>query len=79
MSPLNTIVSSENYRLNEQKTQDNGRITEMESEDFKAKRINYLNNWPNVEPFEIEKKYYFLIKNLLKKLQKCSFFWYYSL
>lgn len=26
------------------------------SVDFKKKRIVYLNNWPNVEPFEIEKK-----------------------
>lgn len=39
----------------------------MESEDFKAKRINYLNNWPNVEPFEIEKKYYFLIEKIKKE------------
>lgn len=23
--------------------------------DFKTKRIEYLNNWPYVEPFEIEK------------------------
>lgn len=26
--------------------------------DFKKKRIEYLNNWPNVEPFEIERQYY---------------------
>jgi|GEM_PF-1571157 hypothetical protein len=30
--------------------------------DFKEKRIEYLNNWPNVEPFEIEKKYYALVE-----------------
>lgn len=35
------------------------------SEDFKEKRIEYLNNWPNVEPFEIEKEYYRLIDNCL--------------
>ena len=29
--------------------------------DFKTKRIEYLNNWPNVEPFEIEQKYYDLV------------------
>lgn len=39
----------------------------MESEDFKAKRISYLNNWPNVEPFEIEKKYYSLIEKIKKE------------
>lgn len=31
--------------------------------DFKEKRIEYLNNWPNSEPFDIEKKYYDLVKN----------------
>ena len=30
--------------------------------DFKEKRIEYLNKWPNVEPFEIEKKYYALVE-----------------
>lgn len=34
--------------------------------DFKEKRIEYLNNWPNVEPFEIEKKYYTLVKEKKK-------------
>ena len=29
--------------------------------DFKTKRIEYLNNWPNVEPFEIERRYYELV------------------
>lgn len=28
------------------------------SVDFKEKRIEYLNSWPKVDPFEIEKKYY---------------------
>lgn len=32
--------------------------------DFKEKRINYLNNWPQEEPFEIEKKYYEIVKNI---------------
>lgn len=32
------------------------------STDFKQKRIDYLNNWPNSEPFEIEKIYYDLVK-----------------
>lgn len=26
------------------------------STEFEEKRIDYLNNWPNVEPFNIEKK-----------------------
>ena len=30
--------------------------------DFKEERINYLNNWLDVEPFDIEKKYYDLVK-----------------
>lgn len=34
--------------------------------DFKEKRIEYLNNWPNVEPFEIEKKYYALVEETKK-------------
>ena len=34
------------------------------STDFKEKRIDYLNNWPNVEPFDIEKEYYNLVKKL---------------
>lgn len=34
------------------------------SVDFKKKRIVYLNNWPNVEPFEIEKKYYSLVEKI---------------
>ena len=34
--------------------------------DFKEKRIEYLNNWPNVEPFEIEKKYYALVEEKKK-------------
>lgn len=33
----------------------------MSSTDFKKKRIEYMNNWPNSEPFEIEKKYYALV------------------
>ena len=35
--------------------------------DFKTKRIEYLNNWPNVEPFEIEKKYYDLVEKKKKE------------
>lgn len=34
------------------------------STDFKEKRIEYLNKWPNVEPFEIEKKYYDLVEKM---------------
>lgn len=34
------------------------------STDFKERRINYLNNWPNVEPFDIEKTYYEIVKNI---------------
>lgn len=53
------------------------------STDFKEKRIDYLNNWPNVEPFDIEKEYYDLVKKLkeekdtifvpfqLKKIMTC--------
>jgi hypothetical protein len=37
------------------------------STDFKKKRIEYLNNWPNVEPFEIEKKYYALVEKTKKE------------
>ena len=29
----------------------------MEKEDFKKKRIDFLNNWPNSDKFEIEKEY----------------------
>ena len=32
------------------------------SMEFKKKRIEYLNKWPDVEPFEIEKKYYALVE-----------------
>ena len=35
--------------------------------DFKDKRIEYLNNWPNVEPFEIEQKYYDLVEKKKKE------------
>ena len=35
--------------------------------DFKEKRINYLNNWPNVEPFDIEKEYYILVDKVKKE------------
>lgn len=31
---------------------------------LKKKRIDYLNNLPNVEPFDIEKEYYNLVKKL---------------
>lgn len=34
--------------------------------DFKKKRIEYLNNWPNVQPFEIERKYYSLVEDVKK-------------
>ena len=34
--------------------------------DFKKKRIEYLNNWPNIQPFEIERKYYGLVKDIKK-------------
>lgn len=34
------------------------------STDFKEKRIEYLNKWPNIEPFEIEKKYYALVEKM---------------
>lgn len=37
------------------------------STDFKERRIDYLNNWPNVEPFDIEKKYYSLVKKIKKE------------
>ena len=30
-------------------------INYMATVDFKEKRIEYINNWPNSEPFEIEK------------------------
>lgn len=36
----------------------------MSDNNFKIKRIEYLNNWPNVEPFEIEKQYYKNVKTL---------------
>ncbi len=32
--------------------------------DFKKKRIDYLNSWPNVEPFEIEKRYYERVRSV---------------
>lgn len=35
--------------------------------DFKEKRIDYLNNWPNVEPFDIEKRYYGLVNKIKKE------------
>ncbi|MBU3090012.1 hypothetical protein KPL42_16140 [Clostridium gasigenes] len=44
----------------------------MNDNDFKRKRIEYLNNWPNVEPFEIEKKYYENVKTV-KLLRKTIF------
>jgi len=44
----------------------------MSNSDFKIKRIEYLNNWPNVEPFEIEKQYYENVKNL-KSLRNTIF------
>lgn len=34
------------------------------SMEFERKRIEYLNNWPNVEPFEIEKQYYSLVDKM---------------
>lgn len=34
------------------------------SVDFKEKRIEYLNSWPKVDPFEIEKKYYDRVNNI---------------
>ena len=37
------------------------------STDFKEKRIEYLNNWPNVEPFDIEKQYYSLVDRIKKE------------
>lgn len=42
------------------------------STEFEEKRIDYLNNWPNVEPFNIEKKYYSLVK-MLKEEKKTIF------
>ena len=33
-------------------------------DDFKEKRINYLNNWPNVEPFDMEKEYYEIVEKI---------------
>ncbi|WP_432631015.1 hypothetical protein [Brotaphodocola sp.] len=39
----------------------------MSSIDFKEKRIEYINNWPNSEPFEIEKKYFLLIEKTKQK------------
>lgn len=36
----------------------------MSDNNFKIKRMEYLNNWPNVEPFEIEKQYYENVKTL---------------
>lgn len=44
----------------------------MNDNNFKRKRIEYLNNWPNVEPFEIEKQYYDNVKTL--KLLKNTIF-----
>ncbi len=44
----------------------------MENEDFKAKRIDYINMWPNTEPFDIEKKYYSLVEKL--KEEKSTIF-----
>lgn len=35
--------------------------------DFKGKRIDYINNWPNSEPFEIEKKYYAIVDKIKQK------------
>lgn len=32
--------------------------------DFREKRINYLNNWPQVEPFDIERRYYEIVKKV---------------
>lgn len=37
------------------------------SMDYKEKRIDYLNKWPNVEPFDIEKKYYGLVHKIKKE------------
>lgn len=37
------------------------------STDFKEKRVNYLNSWPNVEPFDIEKKYYGLVNKIKRQ------------
>lgn len=45
----------------------------MSNIDFKQKRIDYLNNWPNIEPFEIEKLYYEKVEQL-KILKKTIFF-----
>ncbi|WP_438511557.1 hypothetical protein [Clostridium chrysemydis] len=36
----------------------------MRDNNFKIKRIEYLNNWPNIEPFEIEKQYCENVKKL---------------
>lgn len=44
----------------------------MSDNDFKKKRIEYLNNWPEVEPFEIEKQYYDNVKEL-RSLRKTIF------
>lgn len=32
--------------------------------DYKEKRMEYMNNWPNSEPFEVEKKYYSVVKKI---------------
>lgn len=42
------------------------------SMEFERKRIEYLNNWPNVEPFEIEKQYYSLVDKM--KLENRTIF-----
>ncbi len=36
------------------------------TEDFKLKRINYMNKWPNVELFDIEKEYCFKVNKIKK-------------
>lgn len=36
-------------------------INYMATVDFKEKRIDYINNWPNSEPFEIEKNIMLLL------------------
>ena len=42
-------------------------INYMATVDFKEKRIDYINNWPNSEPFEIEKKYYAIVDKVKQK------------
>lgn len=44
-----------------------GMINYMATVDFKEKRIEYINNWPNSEPFEIEKKYYAIVNKVKQK------------